>query len=79
MLARITARSARLAVPRVSPVAARGYAENSFNKKEKAHEDQYARQHEAEQLKKLKAELEKKKEELAQLEKQHEELSAKKS
>jgi len=77
MLARIATRSARLSVPRVAPVAVRGYAENSFGKKEKAHEDQFARQHEAEQLKKLKAELEKKKAELAQLEKEHEELSKK--
>ncbi|KAH9919041.1 uncharacterized protein B0H18DRAFT_1214013 [Fomitopsis serialis] len=67
MLARIATRSARRSVPvsRPSP------------KKEKAHEDQFARQHEAEQLKKLKAELEKKKAELAQLEKEHEELSKK--
>ncbi|KZT65090.1 hypothetical protein DAEQUDRAFT_559700 [Daedalea quercina L-15889] len=64
MLARIATRSARLAAPRVSPIVARGYAENTFNKKEKAHEDQYARHHEAEQLKKLKAELEKKRAEL---------------
>jgi len=74
MLARITAVSARR-VPRVSPVAVRFYAENSFNKKEKAHEDQYARQHEAEQLKKLKTEIERKKAELAQLEKEHEEVA----
>ncbi|KAH7882206.1 hypothetical protein F5I97DRAFT_437088 [Phlebopus sp. FC_14] len=35
-----------------------------FGKKEKAHEDEYARRHEAELLRKLKAEIEAKKQEL---------------
>ncbi|KAI0759654.1 hypothetical protein BC629DRAFT_1512353 [Irpex lacteus] len=75
MLSRISSSSARR-IPRVSPVATRWYTEqNSFNKKEKAHEDQYARQHEKEQLKKLKEEIERKKQELAELEKQHAEAS----
>ncbi|KAI0728805.1 hypothetical protein C8Q72DRAFT_884889 [Fomitopsis betulina] len=76
MLSRIAVRS-RLTVPRVSPIAARGYSENTFNKKEKAHEDQYVRQRETAELKKLKAQLEQKKAELAQLEKEHEELAKK--
>ncbi|KAH7908844.1 hypothetical protein BJ138DRAFT_1156697 [Hygrophoropsis aurantiaca] len=48
-----------------------------FNKKEKAHEDEYARRHEAELLRKLKAEIESKKQELADLENKHAETSAK--
>ncbi|KZT25044.1 hypothetical protein NEOLEDRAFT_385914 [Neolentinus lepideus HHB14362 ss-1] len=48
-----------------------------FSKKERAHEDQYARQHEAEQLKKLREQIEKKKEELAQLEQEHSEIAGK--
>ncbi|EGN94689.1 hypothetical protein SERLA73DRAFT_143542, partial [Serpula lacrymans var. lacrymans S7.3] len=36
-----------------------------FSKKEKAHEDEYARRHEAELLSKLKKEIEAKKQELA--------------
>ncbi|KAI0944308.1 hypothetical protein AcW1_002051 [Taiwanofungus camphoratus] len=77
MLARIASGSVRR-LPRMSPASVRFYAEqNTFNKKEKAHEDQYARHHEAEQLKKLKAEIERKKVELAELEKQHEEASSK--
>ncbi|KAF9228117.1 hypothetical protein BS17DRAFT_813070 [Gyrodon lividus] len=39
-----------------------------FGKKEKAHEDEYARRHEAELLRKLKAEIEAKQKELAELE-----------
>ncbi|KIJ18123.1 hypothetical protein PAXINDRAFT_167398 [Paxillus involutus ATCC 200175] len=39
-----------------------------FGKKERAHEDEYARRHEAELLRKLKAEIEAKKKELAELE-----------
>ncbi|KIP06782.1 hypothetical protein PHLGIDRAFT_128106 [Phlebiopsis gigantea 11061_1 CR5-6] len=70
MLTRIASVSARR-IPRVSAVSTRFYSENQFNKKEKAHEDQYARQHEQEQLKKLRDEIEKKKAELAELEKQH--------
>ncbi|KAF9239422.1 hypothetical protein BU15DRAFT_74578 [Melanogaster broomeanus] len=40
----------------------------AFGKKEKAHEDEYARKHEAELLRKLRAEIEAKKRELAELE-----------
>ncbi|EKM52821.1 uncharacterized protein PHACADRAFT_198866 [Phanerochaete carnosa HHB-10118-sp] len=76
MLARITAVSARR-IPRASLVATRGYAENQFNKKEKAHEDQFARKHEQEQIKKLRDQIEKKKTELAELEKQHADEAAK--
>jgi len=76
MLTRLAANSVRR-LPRVAPVSVRFYAENSFNKKEKAHEDQYARQHEAAQLKKMKEEIEKKKKELAELEKQHAEAEKK--
>ncbi|KAI0084290.1 hypothetical protein BDY19DRAFT_972017 [Irpex rosettiformis] len=71
MLSRIASSSARR-IPRVSPAATRWYTEeNAFHKKEKAHEDQYAREHEKEQLKKLHEQIEQKKRELAELEKQH--------
>ncbi|EIM84399.1 uncharacterized protein STEHIDRAFT_123206 [Stereum hirsutum FP-91666 SS1] len=46
-----------------------------FGKKEKAHEDQYIHQHEAEKLKKLRAEFEAKK---AELEAQEKKVSEKK-
>ncbi|THG98237.1 hypothetical protein EW026_g3919 [Hermanssonia centrifuga] len=70
MLARIAPASVRR-LPRAAPVAVRFYSEqNSFNKKEKAHEDQFAREHEREQLKKLKEDLEKTKAKIAELEKQ---------
>ncbi|KIM65427.1 hypothetical protein SCLCIDRAFT_1212168 [Scleroderma citrinum Foug A] len=39
-----------------------------FGKKEKAHEDEYARRHDAELLRKMKAELEAKKKQVAELE-----------
>jgi len=42
-----------------------------FNKKEKAHEDEYARRHENELLQKLRKEIQAKKEELAALEEKH--------
>ncbi|TFK29097.1 hypothetical protein FA15DRAFT_664413 [Coprinopsis marcescibilis] len=45
-----------------------------FNKKEKAHEDQYVHNHELEQLKKLKASIEAKKAELNKLEQEHADL-----
>ncbi|CCL99808.1 uncharacterized protein FIBRA_01832 [Fibroporia radiculosa] len=77
MLARIATTSVRR-LPRAAPASVRLYSEDSFNKKEKAHEDQYARQHEAAQLKKIRKEIEKKKAELAELEKQHEAASGKK-
>ncbi|KAI8992797.1 hypothetical protein BD414DRAFT_535377 [Trametes punicea] len=75
MLARIATRSA-IRAPRVAmtPIAARFYAENAFNKKEKAHEDQYARQHEKEQIEKLRKQIAQKQAELDQLQKQHNEL-----
>ncbi|KAF5361487.1 hypothetical protein D9758_006206 [Tetrapyrgos nigripes] len=46
-----------------------------FKKKENAHESEYARKHEVEQLKKLRAQIEQKKIELEQLEKEHEVVS----
>ncbi|KAI0060169.1 hypothetical protein BV25DRAFT_1828290 [Artomyces pyxidatus] len=46
-----------------------------FSKKEKAHEDQYARKHERELLEKLKKEIDAKKAELDELEKQHAEAA----
>ncbi|CDO69957.1 hypothetical protein BN946_scf184836.g31 [Trametes cinnabarina] len=75
MLARIAARSVACA-PRaaMTPIAARFYSEGAFNKKEKAHEDQYARQHEKEQLEKLRKQIAQKQAELEQLQKQHNEL-----
>ncbi|KAF9791318.1 hypothetical protein BJ322DRAFT_1041091 [Thelephora terrestris] len=61
-----------------TPMLARGlsnvYSEGSvaqsqgFRKKEKAHEDQYTRQHELEQLAKLRKEIDAKQQELAKLE-----------
>ncbi|KAJ8584022.1 hypothetical protein M405DRAFT_798561 [Rhizopogon salebrosus TDB-379] len=48
-----------------------------FSKKEKAHEDEYARRHEAELLRKLKAEIEAKKDELAKLQEKHDEVNSK--
>ncbi|KAH8093057.1 hypothetical protein BXZ70DRAFT_1010544 [Cristinia sonorae] len=76
MLARIVPASARR-LPRAVPAATRFYSENAFDKKEKAHEDQYARTHERAQLEKIKAEIEKKKAELAKLESEHAEHEAK--
>ncbi|KAJ7482194.1 hypothetical protein B0H11DRAFT_2022015 [Mycena galericulata] len=43
-----------------------------FSEKERAHENEYARRHETQQLEKLRAEIEKKKTELDQLQKEHE-------
>jgi hypothetical protein len=48
-----------------------------FSAKEKAQEDQYARKHEVELLKKLRKEIEAKKSELASLEQQHAEEASK--
>ncbi|KAI0742479.1 hypothetical protein C8Q80DRAFT_1188692 [Daedaleopsis nitida] len=76
MLARLATRSA-LRAPRaaMTPVAVRFYSDgNAFNKKEKAHEDQYARKHEQEQLEKLKKQIAAKKAELDQLQKEHDQL-----
>ncbi|KAJ3483249.1 hypothetical protein NLI96_g6431 [Meripilus lineatus] len=76
MLARFTSGSVRR-LPRVAPVSTRLYTEDAFHKKERAHEDQYAREHEKEQLAKLKKQIEQKKAELAALEKEHAEASKK--
>ncbi|THH16215.1 hypothetical protein EW146_g4389 [Bondarzewia mesenterica] len=80
MLARITSR--RLAV---SALGARSYTSSikegsvaqsrEFSKKERAHEDQYARKHEREQLEKLKKQIDAKKAELEKLQKEHDEIS----
>ncbi|KAI0351264.1 hypothetical protein OH77DRAFT_1462468 [Trametes cingulata] len=77
MLARIAARSA-VRAPRaaMTPVAMRFYADNAFNKKEKAHEDQYARQHEKEQIEKLRKQIAQKQAELEKLQKEHDELNS---
>ncbi|KAI5119280.1 hypothetical protein M0805_008060 [Coniferiporia weirii] len=48
-----------------------------FSKKEKAHEDQFVKQHEQAQLKKLRAEINAKKAELEALEKKQSEASGK--
>ncbi|KAJ7352667.1 hypothetical protein DFH08DRAFT_1078283 [Mycena albidolilacea] len=45
--------------------------DKGFSKKEKAHEDQYTRQRDAESLAKLRADIDKKKTELDQLQAQH--------
>ncbi|CUA75740.1 hypothetical protein RSOLAG22IIIB_06047 [Rhizoctonia solani] len=70
MIARIALRTAthqaRIAASRATAV--RFYSEDQFGRKEKAHEDQYIRKHQEEQLKKLKEQLAKNKAEGAQLE-----------
>ncbi|CAL1697783.1 unnamed protein product [Somion occarium] len=77
MLARITLNSARR-IPRVVPSAQRFYVmEGTFQKKERAHEEQYAWEHEKEQLTKLKKQIEEKKAELARLEAEHAKQEAK--
>ncbi|KAF4586187.1 hypothetical protein EYR38_010461 [Pleurotus pulmonarius] len=80
---------ARLAVRRVPRVAVASVRFSSslkegsvaqsreFSKKEKAHEDQYIRQHEQQLLQKLRDSIEAKKAELAALEKEHQEELAK--
>ncbi|KAJ2934572.1 hypothetical protein H1R20_g2535, partial [Candolleomyces eurysporus] len=75
--------AARRVVSRV-PVAARAYTvgrsegsvaeSRGFNKKEKAHEDQYVHKHEAEQLAKLRAQIDSKNAELENLKAQEAEL-----
>ncbi|MCV2423901.1 hypothetical protein LNV47_25310 [Paucibacter sp. DJ4R-1] len=79
MIARIalrtTARPARVAASRATVV--RFYTENQFNRKEKAHEDQYVRKHQEEQIKKLKEQLAKSQAESAKLEKEINEHEAK--
>ncbi|VDC03142.1 unnamed protein product [Peniophora sp. CBMAI 1063] len=74
MFARIAARA-----PELRTIARRAYStgrsegsvaeSKGFSKKEKAVEDQYARKHEAEQLKKIRAQIEQKQKEIAELEK----------
>ncbi|KAF9649124.1 hypothetical protein BDM02DRAFT_3186540 [Thelephora ganbajun] len=64
-----------------TPMLGRGlsnvYSEGSvaqsqgFRKKEKAHEDEYTRRHERQQLEKLRKEIQAKQEELAKLEEKH--------
>ncbi|TDL27021.1 hypothetical protein BD410DRAFT_783164 [Rickenella mellea] len=49
-------------------------SKGSFSKKEKAHEDQYARQTEERQLKKLREQIELKKRELENLQKEHDQV-----
>ncbi|TFK37586.1 hypothetical protein BDQ12DRAFT_724039 [Crucibulum laeve] len=80
----------RISVARRLPslFAARGYStgrsegsvaqSQGFNKKEKAHEDQYVRQHEQQLIQKMKADIAKKQAELEDLQKQHSELEKKK-
>ncbi|KAH7334255.1 hypothetical protein B0J17DRAFT_720671 [Rhizoctonia solani] len=81
MIARIalrtTARPARVTASRATAV--RFYTENQFNRKEKAHEDQYVRKHQEEQIKKLKEQLAKSQAESAKLEKEINEHEAKSS
>ncbi|KAG9081356.1 hypothetical protein FS749_007720 [Ceratobasidium sp. UAMH 11750] len=68
MIARIAARPARVIPARITAV--RFYTENQFGRKEKAHEDEYVRKHQQEQLKKLQEALKKSKEATAELERQ---------
>ncbi|ETW79808.1 hypothetical protein HETIRDRAFT_410465 [Heterobasidion irregulare TC 32-1] len=79
MLARVVPRSIVLArgARTYTSSAREGSVATSkeFGKKEKAHEDQYARKHEREQLEKLKKEIDRKKAELADLQKQHDDVS----
>ncbi|KAJ1301721.1 hypothetical protein OPQ81_008954 [Rhizoctonia solani] len=79
MIARIAlrtaARRARLSASRVT--ALRFYTEDQFGRKEKAHEDQYVRKHQEEQLKKLREKLAQSKAESAKLEKEISEHEAK--
>ncbi|CAE6494951.1 unnamed protein product [Rhizoctonia solani] len=71
MIARIALRTAGPAhMVALRATTVRFYTENQFGRKEKAHEDQYVRKHEEEQLKKLKEQLAKKKAETAQIEKE---------
>ncbi|KAJ3514952.1 hypothetical protein NLJ89_g2070 [Agrocybe chaxingu] len=81
MLSRI---SAARRIPRAFAAPARMYTigrsegsvaeSRGFNKKEKAHEDQYVKRHEAEQIAKLKEQIANKKKELDSLEQEHAEL-----
>ncbi|GAA6021959.1 hypothetical protein JCM10207_002619 [Rhodosporidiobolus poonsookiae] len=51
-----------------------GKGQDSFNKREKAQEENYVRQHEQEKLAALRKSIQASKEHLAELEKQHSEL-----
>ncbi|CAE6474049.1 unnamed protein product [Rhizoctonia solani] len=79
MIARIAlrtaARPARVVALRATVV--RFYSEDQFGRKEKAHEDQYVRKHQEEQLKKLKDQLARNKAEAAQIEKKISEQESK--
>jgi len=84
MLARtVIAASHRVPTAVATPMFTRGYpgrtegstaASKEFGKKEKAIEDQYAKQHEAEQIKKIQKEIAEKQAELEQLKKAKEEV-----
>ncbi|KAB5588910.1 IATP ATPase inhibitor [Ceratobasidium theobromae] len=69
--ARAVSRPTRIVAARATTV--RFYSEDQFGRKEKAHEDQYVRQHEKEQLKRLRAQLAKNEQENAELKKKIEE------
>ncbi|KAF9444947.1 hypothetical protein P691DRAFT_711101, partial [Macrolepiota fuliginosa MF-IS2] len=82
MLARLTATRRLPQLARVrfaSDIRSQGSVAKSpqFSKKEKAHEDQYVREHEQAQLQKLRTEIQKKKAEIDALEKEHNELEKK--
>ncbi|CAE6393811.1 unnamed protein product [Rhizoctonia solani] len=80
MIARIALRTAarpnRVAASHATAV--RFYTEDQFGRKEKAHEEQYVRKHQEEQLKKLKDQLARSKAEAAQLEQKINEQESKK-
>ncbi|CEL56984.1 hypothetical protein RSOLAG1IB_08237 [Rhizoctonia solani AG-1 IB] len=79
MIARIalrtTARPALTTASRATSV--RFYSEDQFGRKEKAHEDQYVRKHQEEQIKKLKEQLARSEGESAKLKQQIKEQEAK--
>ncbi|KAG8712567.1 hypothetical protein FRC09_019723 [Ceratobasidium sp. 395] len=78
MIARIIARTpARITSIRLTAV--RFYSEDQFGRKEAAHENEYIRKHQQEQLKQLQAALAKSKEATAELEKQVKEHETKSS
>jgi len=73
----VTRRVSATATPMLGRGLSNVYSEGSvarsrgFDKKEKAHEDQYTRKHELEQLQKLRKDIEAKQKELAKLEEKH--------
>ncbi|KAF7760028.1 hypothetical protein Agabi119p4_11723 [Agaricus bisporus var. burnettii] len=81
MLARLTAarRLPRVLGVRFANTRAEGSVAQSreFSKKEKAHEDQFIREHERQQIKKLQEQINAKKAEVNALEKEHAELAEK--